>query len=133
MIMAIGIDSIEVKRFEQWHSKPLTQLKKLFSEEEINYCLKNKLLSAQRFAVRFAAREALFKALCSAKLIATMPFLTVCKAVCVVHGVNNAPILSINWALLKVSQQIDQKEIKAHLSLTHSSSIATACVILERI
>ncbi len=63
MIIGIGIDSVEIHRFADWHLKSSTSLKRIFSEAEINYCLRIQSKSAERFAARFAAREALFKAL----------------------------------------------------------------------
>lgn len=133
MILGIGIDSVEVKRFAAWSGKTLPQLKKIFSEAEIIYCLQNKRLSAQRFAVRFAAREAFFKALCSMSPDVIIPFLTLCKAVHVVHDDNKIPHLNIDWALLHTSNKnMTSENIRAHVSLTHSAITATAIVILEK-
>jgi holo-[acyl-carrier protein] synthase len=58
--MKIGIDIEEVKRFSKL-IKDKTFLKRVFSKEEIDYCLSKKQ-SAQHFAVRFAAKEAVWKA-----------------------------------------------------------------------
>jgi holo-[acyl-carrier protein] synthase len=58
--MKIGIDIEEVKRFSKL-IKNKAFLKRVFSKEEIDYC-KSKKQSAQHFAVRFAAKEAVWKA-----------------------------------------------------------------------
>lgn len=58
--MKIGIDIEEVKRFSKL-IKDKSFLKRVFSKEEIDYCLSKKK-SAQHFAVRFAAKEAVWKA-----------------------------------------------------------------------
>jgi holo-[acyl-carrier protein] synthase len=58
--MKIGIDIEEVKRFSKL-IKSKSFLKRVFSKEEIDYCLSKKQ-SAQHFAVRFAAKEAVWKA-----------------------------------------------------------------------
>lgn len=63
MVLGIGIDSVDIARFEQWHTYSHKKLLRVFSPAEIAYSLENPTKSAERFAVRFAAKEALFKAL----------------------------------------------------------------------
>lgn len=134
MIVGIGIDSAEVKRFLDWRNKSLPQLKKIFSEAEIEYCSENVRLSAQRFAVRFAAREAFFKALCCMMPDAILPFLSVCKAVHIKHDDNQIPVLHVNWPLLIAGKPLlTAKNIIVHVSLTHTNKMATAVVVLETI
>ena len=58
-IVNIGTDIEEVRRFTKLDKKVL---ERLFTKEELAYCLKSKN-SAQHLAVRFAAKEAVFKAL----------------------------------------------------------------------
>lgn len=58
-IVNIGTDIEEVRRFENLDVKTL---RRLFTKEELDYCLKSKN-KAQHLAVRFAAKEAVFKAL----------------------------------------------------------------------
>jgi len=59
----IGIDIVKVKKFED---KPFSKnkifYKKIFLESEIRYCLKYKN-SAERFAGKFALKEAVIKSL----------------------------------------------------------------------
>ena len=63
MILGIGIDSVEIKRFEPWTSYSKNRLARIFSEHEITYSLSNPKKAAERLAARFAAKEAFFKAL----------------------------------------------------------------------
>jgi len=58
-IINIGTDIEEVRRFENLDKKIL---QRLFTKEELDYSLKSKN-KAQHLAVRFAAKEAVFKAL----------------------------------------------------------------------
>ena len=58
-IVNIGTDIEEVRRFENLDKKIL---QRLFTKEELDYSLKSKN-KAQHLAVRFAAKEAVFKAL----------------------------------------------------------------------
>lgn len=135
MIIGIGIDTIEIARFSNWHQKPLHQLKRLFSQEEISYCMQNLDKSAQRFAVRFAAREALFKAISQASPDHTIPLLTLCKSVTITVQAK-APALCIDWHCL--APYIEKKQLgwlqetKSHLSLSHDKTQAIALVILEK-
>jgi len=59
----IGIDIIEINRFDQ---KPYPEnenfYKKIFHDSEIKYCLNNKN-SSQSFAVKFAIKESVIKAI----------------------------------------------------------------------
>ena len=60
-LIGLGTDLIEVSRMESFSKHP-GALERIFSQEEIDYCLsrKNKY---EHLAVRFAAKEAVFKAL----------------------------------------------------------------------
>ncbi|MBI4366993.1 MAG: holo-ACP synthase [Deltaproteobacteria bacterium] len=63
MILGIGIDIVDVRRIEgiifRWQER---FLRRIFTDREIKYC-NNKKNPAQRFATRFAAKEAFVKAL----------------------------------------------------------------------
>lgn len=62
-IKGIGSDIIEIERIKRSISKLGKKfLEKLFTEQEIDYCQKHKL-SQRHFAGRFAAKEAIAKAL----------------------------------------------------------------------
>ena len=61
--LGIGIDIIEVSRFrKKKYEKSKNFYKKIFVKSEINYCLKFKN-SAERFAGKFALKEALIKSI----------------------------------------------------------------------
>lgn len=128
MIRGIGIDSIEIARFKTWHTYTSKKLTRIFSPDEITYCLNNTYKSAERFAVRFAAKEAFFKAFCS-MLQHAIPFLTVCKNIHIERKTNGLCSLCISWEKILEKQTIIPPSV--HLSLTHTQKIATASVILE--
>jgi holo-[acyl-carrier protein] synthase len=125
MICGIGIDSVEINRFNQWHTYSDKQLSKIFSASEIMYCRENQIKSAERFAARFAAREALFKAITF--LDDSVPFLKLCKAVHIKKNILGKPEMIVNWSSLNVQ---DVNYI-IWLTFTHTKTIATALVILE--
>lgn len=59
-----GIDMIEVNRIqESIESLGEKFLNKIFTSSEIEYCKSKKQMKYQHFAVRFAAKEAIFKAM----------------------------------------------------------------------
>src|SRR5437660_10642865 len=79
MILGIGVDTVDIQRFALWNSYSRKKLLRIFSPQEIDYCLSNQQKSAERFAARFAAREALYKALSYAYPHKKIPFLTLCR------------------------------------------------------
>lgn len=130
MILGIGIDTTEIERFNDWHTYTKEKLQKIFSDEEISHCLKSETKSAERFAVRFAAREALFKSLGSYKPDHTVPFLTLCKKTKILQNQNGVPYVELDWHYIKDQMNLDQCNI--FISMTHAKDTATAWIILEK-
>ena len=130
MIHGIGIDSVEIDRFADWHTFCPERLQRIFSNEEIEYCLKLLPKASERFAIRFAAREAFFKALQAANHDTPLSFLAICRAVSITRNDQGLPQLAIDWKRIKASSG-SAKPLNTHLSLTHSRTMATAIVILE--
>jgi len=128
MMVGIGIDAVSVVRFADWHRLPMASLQRLFRPDEITYCLASERLSAQRFAARFAAREAFFKALSDT---GQLPFLTICRAVEVVREASGAPSLRVDWQLLaRHNPRYRTWQPRILISLTHTATDAIACVAL---
>jgi holo-[acyl-carrier protein] synthase len=125
MIIGIGVDSIEIERFSLWHTYSQKKLLRIFSRSELDYCLSDRQKSAERFAARFAAREALYKAFCYAFPDKKIPFLTLCAQVTVIKQAG-IPYLIID------DIGIDTSSLIIHLSLSHSRTVATAFVIIEK-
>ena len=123
MIYGIGIDLVKIDRIkevvEKWGRR---FLERVFTEDEIAYCYEKKepYLS---LAVRFAAKEALIKAIGSACPVS----LTEIEIVDVEAG---KPFLRINRRL---ESFFEERLIKrAHLSLSHEHEYGIACVVLEQ-
>ena len=66
--MNIGIDIEEIKRFKKL-LKDRKFIERLFSKDEIEYCLSKKKNSIQHFAVRFSGKEAVWKVINKSKKI----------------------------------------------------------------
>ena len=61
--IGIGIDIVEIKRFEdKSFEKNLSFYKKIFHDSEIKYCLEH-TNSSQHFAAKFAIKESVIKSL----------------------------------------------------------------------
>ena len=60
--MEIGIDCVDISRFKKSNIMIKKSFRRIFTENEINYCEK-KENPAQHFAIRFAGKEAVKKAL----------------------------------------------------------------------
>ena len=65
--MNVGVDIVEIDRIARQTNNPRF-LKRVFTPDEIAYCRSRKH-SAQHFAVRFAAKEAVWKAVGAPKLL----------------------------------------------------------------
>lgn len=128
MILGIGIDSVEISRFNEWHTYPLQSLRRIFSHQEIEYCLSSQTRSAERFAARFAAREALLKALSQTFPNQSFALLSLCKAVTIHKMPNNSPYLTITWRTIGLA---DRPDIQPLISWTHTATTATAIVMLQ--
>lgn len=125
MIAGIGVDIVEIARFNTWHRYADKRLLRIFTEHEIAYCRAIECKTAERLAVRFAAKEAFYKAFSQARPQHGLPFLTLCKALEVRNASSGAPSLQVAWDLLGYPALI------THISLSHSSTQAVAMVILE--
>jgi len=115
--MEIGVDCVEIKRFEDISNKEKL-LKKLFTKNEVNYAKKRKP-SSQHFAARFAAKEAIIKALSIYNI--KVPH----NKIEVVNKKDGSPCCIIHDNKLK--------DLEIKISLSHSKTIAIAFVMIDEI
>jgi holo-[acyl-carrier protein] synthase len=124
-ISCIGIDSVDIARFQDWHTYSQESLLRIFSQQEIDYCLSVPIKSAERFAARFAVREAFIKALFQMFSETNFSLLTICKAIQVTKLANGSPQLIVDWQKLSIEKP---KDFSCSVSWTHTKSVATAIV-----
>jgi phosphopantetheine--protein transferase-like protein len=123
MIYGVGIDLVKIERvknvIEKWGKR---FLERVFTEGELSYCYEKKepYLS---LAVRFAAKEALVKAIGS-------PIPMSLTDIEVINVDTGKPFLKVNGRLEDFFREKLIK--KAHLSLSHEHDYGIACVVLER-
>jgi holo-[acyl-carrier protein] synthase len=124
VIVGIGIDVAEVKRIRAViESQGERFLRRVFTREEVAYCekFKNKY---ERYAGRFAAKEAAMKALGTGWSRGVR-----WVDVEVVRARGGRPILELKGEARKVADRLGVKNIA--LSMTHTVEQAIAQVIFE--
>ena len=124
MILGVGLDLVEVERFE----RDVTRhgdgfLEELFSPREIAYC-QGMRWPYPFYAARFAAREALFKALGTGR-DGSMSW----HDAEVHREASGKPFLVLSGETRRVAEGMGVTRV--HLSLTHTEGYAGATVVLE--
>ncbi len=123
MIVGVGIDIIEIDRLGRDLAEKDGLTEEIFSAKEIAYCRK-KRYSAQHFAARFCAKEALFKALGSGKR-GGMSW----RDIEADNDPLGLPSLKLHGKTKERAKKL--KVTRIHVSLSHTRQMAAACVILE--
>jgi len=146
MILGIGIDVVEAERFNPWLTYTHERLNKVFTDQELVDCRNAEgTLIAEKLAVRYAAKEAFYKALSGAlikanstQIVATrllykeFSFLQLASHCHVQYGTWGVPILVVEWdAVEELSGSHVPLVMKAHLSLSHERTMAVAMVVIE--
>ena len=123
MISGLGIDSVQVDRIRKAAKRWGTSfLKRLFTDREIAYCLGHKN-PYPSLAARFAAKEALIKAL-DAKALWKWRNMEVMRAA------SGKPTISLTGEATKYARKRSVKSFQ--VSLTHDADRATAVVLAVR-
>jgi phosphopantetheine--protein transferase-like protein len=122
MIYGIGIDIVKIERVKnavgRWDRR---FLERVFTEYEIQYAYKKKnpYLS---LSVRFAAKEALIKAVGSSSAISL-------KEIEILNEASGRPIVNISGSLRSFFEK--SGICCTHVSLSHEQEYGVACVVLE--
>ena len=123
MILGIGVDLVDVRRMEaiifRWQEK---FLRRVFTQKEIHYC-NNKKNPAQRFATRYAAKEAFIKALFPKGMDGIS--LTDVE----IDQKENRPVVTMYAKVKKYADEVGVKKI--HLMVSHDGNYGIANVVLE--
>ncbi len=141
MIVGTGIDIVSVDRFIPWVTHNREYLAKIFTPHELSLFNKEMetQMSAKRcaayVAVRFAAKEAFYKALSCALVqyaITGTEFglLFACKHVAIVKETWGVPKLKVAWDGFEDKLGCTLPPLQSHLSLSHEREYACAHVIL---
>lgn len=125
MIVAIGIDIIEVKRVREVLERTPRFADRVFTAAEREYCEGRGVVAAQHYAARFAAKEAALKALQTGWRGGIS-----WQDVEIAARKSGAPYLIFNGLVQKLFEESEATAV--HLSLSHTSEHAIAEVILEK-
>jgi holo-[acyl-carrier protein] synthase len=126
MIVAIGIDIIEVARIREVLARTPRFRERVFTAAERTYCDSRGAVAAQHYAARFAAKEAALKALQTGWRGGIS-----WQDVEVASRESGAPYLILHGPVLELFK--NSGATAAHLSISHTTEHAIAQVILERI
>jgi holo-[acyl-carrier protein] synthase len=122
MIVGIGTDLVRVDRLRNWLATA-GLVERFFSAAEHHYCLAKTDNAAASLAARFAAKEALGKALGSGLRGLRL------RDIEVVGDELGQPKIILHG---QAKRGLDQKgQIRIHLSLSHERDYAIAMVVLE--
>lgn len=126
-MIGIGIDLVSVSRMERilnqpWHAK---FLKRVFSPSEVSYC-KKRLKPHEGLAARFAAKEALVKALGTGFSRGVTPVQIVVDV-----DEKQGPIIRLSDRASVVAQSMGIN--RCHVAISHTEGMACALVVLEQI
>lgn len=125
MIIGIGIDVIDIERLRKALKRQKDRfVARVFTQSEQDFCRSHRD-PVPHYAARFAAKEALFKALGTgwAKGVTWLD-------VEVKRERQDPPALRLGGKAARISASLGTARI--HLSLSHSESSAAAVVILEK-
>jgi holo-[acyl-carrier protein] synthase len=126
-ILGIGIDVVEVSRMDRALADPVTGERfriRVFTEGEREYC-RQRAGRAESFAGRFAAKEAVMKALGSGA-----PWGFAWQDIEVVREPSGFPSVVLRGRALKRARAMGAGCI--HLSISHAAGIAVAEAVAER-
>lgn len=124
-IYGIGTDIIEVERIKSAIKNNSGFLKRVYTENEINYCNSKNIVKFQSFAARFAAKEAVAKSLAEgvSKNISL-------KEIELSNMNSGAPFIKLYGKTEEFSKKLKIKEIKVSVSATKNFAVAYAVAII---
>jgi len=123
MIIGIGVDIVDVRRMEgiifRWQDR---FLRRIFTDTEVHYC-NNKKNPAQRFATRYAAKEAFVKAMYPKGMEGvSLRDIEIAQK-------EGRPYVHLFGPVKDFSEKLGVKKI--HLMLSHDGDYGIANVVLE--
>ncbi|WP_337799434.1 holo-ACP synthase [Phascolarctobacterium succinatutens] len=122
MIVGIGCDIIEIERIAR-AIKSESFIRRVFTAEEAAYCQRRGQQAAASFAARFAAKEAVLKALGTGLREGSL------QEIAVDNDGLGKPLVQLSGHFAMLAKQLGVKNIQ--ISLSHSRDFAVAYVIME--
>ena len=119
-VLGVGVDLCEVDRMRRVLARTPGFAARVFTEDEQAYCRRRRD-PVERFAVRFAAKEAVLKALGVGVGACAL------REIEVVREESGAPSLALHGAAAELAEA--RGIARWHVSLSHTSRVAEALVI----
>jgi holo-[acyl-carrier protein] synthase len=125
MVLGLGTDLMETRRVQESIDRYGDRfLERIFTAEEIAYCMRKRKNAAESFAARFAAKEA------GAKALGTGISRGVSwKEFEVRREASGRPTLHLSGRAAELAEAMGVRRVQ--LSLTHSRELALAVVVAE--
>ena len=123
MITGIGLDVIEVERVAEKIEKEQGFRELVFAQQEIDYC-EPKAHKYEHYAARFAAKEALFKALGTGWASGTSY-----NEIVILGDDAGKPQINLTGETAVTLKHLNLSKLK--ISLSHLKNIAAAVVVIE--
>lgn len=124
MIAGLGVDIVEIDRMKQALERRPRMKERIFSEQERWYC-EHKNRPEIHYALRFAAKEAVLKALGTG--FSGMKF----TDIEVTRDDRGKPIPLLHGAAQERADQLGIVEMHLSLSFTHTTAVASAVAITQ--
>ncbi len=121
-VVGVGVDAVDVARFRKVIERTPGVERRVFTEAERAYGARSPD-PAKRLAARFAAKEAVMKALTVGLGAFTLTDVEVVKLE------TGAPMVELSGPAARLADEAGVE--RWHLSLTHSDTVAVAVVIAE--
>ena len=131
MKVTTGIDIIEIERIkEAIDDMGDGFLNRIYTEKEIEYCNKSEAMKYQHFAARFAAKEAVFKAI--SKYISGRED-ALWKDIEILNKESGKPEINVDKLIENINKTADVKLINIDVSISHIKeyAVASAVAIVE--
>ncbi len=122
MILGIGTDIVEISRVERAIGRKAF-LDRVYTEEERCYCEGRGTQRAASYAVRFAAKEAILKALGTGLREGKL------REVEVINDALGKPLGLLHGSFARLAHSMGVTRL--HITLSHAREYATAVCILE--
>jgi phosphopantetheine--protein transferase-like protein len=119
-VLGVGVDLCDVERMRQALERTPSLRRRVFTEDERAYCDRRRD-PTERYAVRFAAKEAVLKAMGVGLGACAL------RDIEVVRASSGAPAVALHGSAAKLAAE--RGIVAWQLSLTHSETLAQATVL----
>ena len=123
--VGLGVDIVEVSRMAGILERSPAFAKRVFSQAEQDYC-NGKANAATHYALRFAAKEAVVKALGTGFADGVGV-----RDIEVERAANGKPSVRLSGRALEIAEERGIKSISISLSYTHTDAVACALAVTE--